>query len=73
MDPSEYLQRIATVLRLTRQKLRLTLEKRKLAMDNGAKHQVYEIGNFVYLLHPDTGTPSHTSLQPVYIGPFEVL
>jgi hypothetical protein len=73
LDPSEYLARIAKTLQKTRELTRKGLERRKENMQRNTTAHEYKLGDFVYLKHPNYGTPSHTSLEPNFVGPFRII
>ena len=73
MDPSEFLLKVADTLKVTREKTRVALAKRKEQMEKGVKLHEYKLHDFVYMKHPLSGTPAHTSLLPNYVGPFEII
>ena len=73
LDPTTYLQRIASTLQEAKGKIKVVLEKQRLLMDKGHEGKDYESGDFVYMQHPRTGTPGHLTMDARFVGPFEVV
>ena len=73
MDPKEYLAKVASALKWTRERTRAALLKRKEKMERGVTFHEYKNHDFVYMKHPLWGTPAHTTLIPNYVGPFQII
>ena len=54
-------------------KLRVAAVHQKKYLDGRTAHHIFQPGDFVYMENPTLGKPEHKSMDPRYIGPFEIL
>ena len=73
LNPKQFLDNLANNIALTRAKLYKAQLSQKLASQKGTVEVHYKPGDFVYMEHPKLYTPSHTSMDPNYVGPYKVV
>ena len=73
LDPTKLFHRIATILSQTKIKLRLASASQKVYLDSQKTFHIFRAGDFVYMENPLLGKPGFKSMDPRYLGPFEIL
>ena len=73
IDPTKLFQRIASLISQTKIKLRLSSSAQKSYLDSKKSFHVFHPGDFVYMENPLLGKPGFKSMDPRYLGPFEIL